>query len=282
MSTTTVNDHTPAFERDGGTMPVIGLGTFQSSGETCRRAVSFALEIGYRHVDTARMYKNEAEVGRGIRDATVARDDIFLTTKLQMGELDAAGVRKSCETSLRELGTDYVDLLLIHWPEETVALAETFDAMRELKQEGKINHLGVSNFTVDWLNKAMAATQEPIFCNQIEYHPYIEQGPPMRACHEGGIGVVAYSPLARGRALHDEKLTAIGKKHGKTAAQVALRWLVRQQDVIVIPKATGADHIRDNLDVFDFTLDEDDLATIGHFEHGQRLINPDFAPRWDT
>lgn len=272
----------PTIERGAGKMPVLGVGTFQLKGDACRQAVKTALSLGYRHLDTARMYKNEKEVAAGIREAGVPREDFFLTTKLQMGQLDPDGVRQSCEDSLRDLETDYVDLLLIHWPDGAVPLEDTLGAMVALKKEGKIRDLGVSNFTVTWLQKALAATEEPIFCNQIEYHPYIQQGPPMQVCREQGIAVVAYSPLARGRAAKDEQLREIGKKYNKTAAQVALRWEVRQSGVAAIPKGSSEEHLRENLDIFDFELDHDDLAAIGSGAHNTRLIDPDFAPLWDT
>lgn len=275
-------DRIPVIERDGGRMPRLGLGTFQTSGKECRHAVNFALETGYRHIDTARMYKNEEEVGTGIKDSGVAREKIFLTTKLQMGQLDAKGVRDSCERSLSDLGIDYADLLLIHWPEEQVPIEETLGAMEELRTEGKIRHLGVSNFTVNWMKKAVAATDVPIFCNQIEYHPYIPQQPPIRFCSEHGIAVVAYSPLARGRVVKDERLAEIGKKHAKTPAQVGLRWLLEQDDVVAIPKGRSKKHIRENFEIFDFELDDEDLDIIAGLERNQRLIDPDWAPAWDS
>ena len=272
----------PKIERGAGHMPVLGVGTFQLKGETCQQAVKTALSLGYRHVDTARMYENESQVADGIRASGVPREEIFLTTKLQLGKLDPDGVRQSCENSLRELNTPYVDLLLIHWPDGAVPLEDTLGAMATLKKEGKIRDLGVSNFTTTWLQKALAATDEPIFCNQIEYHPYIRQGPPMQICRENGIAVVAYSPLARGRVAKDQQLQEIGKKHNKTAVQVALRWIVRQQGVAAIPKGSSTEHLRENLDIFDFELDEEDIAAIGSGKHDTRLINPDFAPLWDT
>lgn len=272
----------PCIKRGAGQMPVLGVGTFQLKGDVCRQAVETALSLGYRHVDTARMYENEQAVAAGIRASGVPREEIFLTTKLQLGQLDPAGVRQSCENSLRELNTPYVDLLLIHWPDGSVPLEDTLGAMAALKEEGKIRDLGVSNFTVAWLQKALAATEEPIFCNQIEYHPYIQQGPPIQLCREESIAVVAYSPLARGQVAKDEQLRAIGKKHNKTAVQVALRWLVRQQGVAAIPKGSSEQHLRENIDIFDFALDDDDLAAIGSGEHKTRLFSPDFAPLWDT
>ena len=263
-------------------MPVLGFGTFQIKGEDCRNAVKIALRTGYRHIDTAQMYNNEQEVGKGIKDATVPRDKIFLTTKLKMGQLEPAGVRASCESSLLSLDTDYIDLLLIHWPEESVPLHETLEAMEHLKQEGKIRHLGVSNFTVAWLHLAMHATEEQIFCNQIEYHPYLDQTPPIEACRGAGIGVVAYSPLARGKVQRDETLFKIGQKHAKTPSQIALRWLIEQPGVIAIPKASSETHIRENFAIWDFELDKEDRNAINSLPKNNRLIDPDFAPTWDT
>lgn len=279
--TTKPNIEIPVFERDGGKMPVLGFGTFQSQGDTCRNAVKTALDIGYRHVDTANMYENESAVGQGIKDSGVPRDELFITSKLKMHHLDPDGVRASCENSLRELDIEYLNLLLIHWPEESVPLADTLGAMAELKKEGKIRHLGVSNFTVDWLTRAIAAVDEPIFCNQIEYHPFLSQESISGLCREKGIGVTAYSPLARGQAVTDDRLKAIGRTYNKSAAQVALRWILQQPGTIAIPKGTSAEHIRANFDIFDFELEPNDIITINAIEKDRRLINPEWGPRWD-
>lgn len=271
----------PVFERDGGKIPVLGFGTFQSQGDTCRNAVKTALDIGYRHVDTASMYENEEAVGQGIKDSGVPRDDIFLTSKLQRKHLDPDGVRASCENSLTALDTDYLNLLLIHWPEESVPLSDTLGALTELKKEGKIRHLGVSNFTADWLKRAVAAVEEPIFCNQIEFHPFLTQEPVSGICRENGIGVTAYSPLARGQVVSDQRLQALGSKYDKSAAQIALRWILQKPGTIAIPKGTSDEHIRANFDIFDFKLEPNDMITIDALEKDRRLIDPDWAPQWD-
>jgi diketogulonate reductase-like aldo/keto reductase len=271
----------PVFERNGGKMPVLGIGTFQSQGDVCRNAVKTALDVGYRHVDTASMYENETSVGQGIKDSGVPRDDIFLTSKLKINHLDPDGVRASCENTLRKLNTDYLNLLLIHWPEESVPLADTLGAMADLKKDGKIRHLGVSNFTADWITRAIAAIDEPIFCNQIEYHPFLTQDPVSKLCREKGIGVTAYSPLARGQVVNDQRLQAIGSKYNKSAAQIALRWIIQKPGTIAIPKGTSEEHIRANFDIFDFELEPNDIITIDALEKDHRLINPDWAPRWD-
>jgi 2,5-diketo-D-gluconate reductase B len=177
---------------------------------------------------------------------------------------------------------DYIDLLLIHWPEKAMSLPETLGAMADLKHNGKIRHLGVSNFTTDWMRQALEATDQTLFCNQVEYHPYINQTPLLRFCGEHDIGVVAYSPLARGRVTKDDRLTEIGRKYDKSAAQIALRWLVQQPGVIAIPKGSSAGHIRENFEIFDFELDPDDHAAISAFPENKRLIDPDWSPDWDT
>lgn len=282
MTTEQLTVDMPRLQRDGGAMPVLGLGTYELTGPSCRKTVASALAMGYRHVDTARMYQNEKEVGQGIAESGLKRAEIFLTSKLEMGELDAKGVEDSCEKSLRALGTDYLDLLLIHWPEEDAPLAETIGAMEDLKRKGRIRHLGVSNFTVDWMKRAVAAAEQPIFCNQVEYHPYLSQRPLLDFCRELGIAIVAYSPLARGLVARDERLAGIGRKHGKSPAQVSLRWLIHQDGVIAIPKGGRNEHLRENLGIFDFELDAEDLAFIDTFEDDHRQIDPDWAPRWDT
>lgn len=269
------------FRRNGSGMPVMGFGTFELQGDVCRHAVGWALAVGYRHLDTARMYENEEQVARGMADSGVPREDIFLTTKLQMGQLHADGVRTSLENSRQALNTDYVDLLLIHWPEEATSLEETLNAMAELQQSGKVRQIGVSNFPVKWLERAIEVSPVPIFCNQVEYHPYLDQTPVLEACRNHHMALVAYSPLARGHVSSDERLIEIGAKHNKTPAQIALRWLIGQSDVIAIPKSSSEQHIRQNIDVFDFELDRDDLAALELLQGDQRLIDPSFAPQWD-
>lgn len=282
MSSENTVSEVPTFERDQDAMPVLGLGTFESTGDACRNAVRTAIEIGYRHLDTARMYENEKEVGEAIEESGVSREDLFITTKLQMGRLDPEGVRQACEESLRLLKSDYVDLLLIHWPETSMSLSDTLRTMARLRTEGKIRHLGVSNFTMTLVKKALAATDVPIFCNQVEYHPYLDQGPLLRLCRQHEMAVVAYSPLARGRVVRDERLVGIGEKYGKTPAQVALRWLVQQGNVAAIPKGTSEGHIRENMQIFDFELEKDDFDAVSAFEENRRLIDPNWAPEWDT
>lgn len=270
----------PRVDAPGGQIPALGLGTWQLSGDECRETVRTALELGHRHVDTARMYENEREVGRGIQDSGVPRDEIFLTTKLQREQLDAAGVRESLARSLSLLDTDRVDLLLIHWPEDIIPLEETLGTMGQLRDEGLTRHVGISNFPVDWTRRAQLASPAPIFCNQVEYHARLDQSALLAHCREHGIPLVAYCPLAQGDLAGDDVLARVGRRHGRSAAQVALRWLVQQEGVVAIPKSTGRDHLRQNLDVFDFELDEEDLAAIDSLPDGERCIDPPWAPQW--
>lgn len=262
-------------------MPVLGLGTWELKGELCRTGVRTALELGYRHIDTARMYGNEEYVGRGIKDAGINREEFFLTTKIAPGNLHPDGIRREASESLKLLQMDYVDLLLVHWPDDAVPIEKTLAAMRDLQEEGKVRHLGVSNFTVEWLEKTRRVDVE-LVCNQVEYHVYLSQAPVMEWVREQEMALVAYSPLARGKAVEDDTLSEIGKRYGKSAAQVALRWLIQQNRVAAIPKGTSEDHIRANMEIFDFDLNEDEMKRIsGLGEHG-RVIDPPFAPDWDT
>lgn len=250
----------------GERVPALGFGTWRLSGEACREAVEDALSIGYRHIDTAQMYGNEAEVGAAIQAAGVDRREVFLTTKIWPDNLAAEDVRRTSEESLRRLKTDYVDLLLIHWPNERVPLEETLDAMMELQREGKTHHIGVSNFSPDLFRQAVA--HAPIFCNQVEYNPFVPQQALLELARLEDALLTAYRPLARGEVLSEPTLREIGARHGKNPAQVALRWLLQQENVAAIPKAARPEHRRSNFDIFDFELSEDEMRRISSI--GQR------------
>ncbi len=262
----------------GERIPALGLGTYRLQGPECRAAVKDALELGYRHIDTAQSYGNEDDVGRGIADASVERGDIFLTTKVALDNLDPASVRSSTHGSLRKLKSDYVDLLLIHWPSDDVPLERSLDAMIELREEGKARHLGVSNFPPD-LARA-AAEHAGILANQVEYHPFLSQEDLTRQAVEFGYLLTAYSPIARGRVSDDETLREIGRHHGKTPAQVSLRWLIQQPNIAAIPKASSAEHRRSNLDIFDFELSVEEMDSIFGLAQGERLVDPAWGPEW--
>jgi 2,5-diketo-D-gluconate reductase B len=244
----------------GEKVPSLGLGTYRLTGDACEVAVERALGMGYRHVDTAQMYGNEAEVGRGLEDSGVERGEIFLTTKVWPSDFAHDRVISKTRESLKKLRTDYVDLLLMHWPPDGVPLGETLEAIGELKDEGGVLHIGVSNFSPSLLEEAMGYAE--IFCNQVQYHPYRSQDALLEQARELDYLLTAYTPLSRGGVQGDAILKEIGEAHGKTATQVALRWLVQQEKVSAIPKATGEEHLAENLDVFDFELSEEEMSRV--------------------
>lgn len=267
-----------------GTMPALGFGTWDLRGDTCRMAVGCALETGYRHIDTAEMYDNEEAIGDALQESDVPREDVFLVTKVWHDHLDASGVRRALRGSLEKLQTDYVDLLLIHWPTSTgVPPAETLGAMGELRDEGSTRHVGVSNFTVALLEEAQGASPAPIFCNQVEYHPYLSQDPVLEWCRENDTLLIAYCPLARGRVFEDRVLQEIAEAHGKTPGQVTVRWHLQQRNAGAIPRSSSPDHIRENFDVFDFELSEREMYRIFDLQRGERYLGGmSVAPDWDT
>ena len=256
-------------------VPSLGLGTFQLRGSVAIRAVEHALALGYRHIDTAAMYGNQNEVGVGFRNSSVDRGDVFVTTKVWRDSLTRAGVRASAENSLTELDVDYIDLLLIHWPNPAVALEETLSEMTELVHEEKVRHIGVSNFSVKWLHRAIQLA--PIFCNQIEYHPLLGQRQIIQLAREADVLITAYSPLAQGVALKHKALRLIARKHRKSTAQVVLRWLIQQDHVCAIPRSADARHRASNFDIWDFMLDAADMEAIAQLDRQQRMVRPAWA-----
>jgi 2,5-diketo-D-gluconate reductase B len=259
-------------------MPMLGLGTWQNEdGEQCAESVETALEMGYRHVDTAQAYGNEEAVGEGIANADVDREDVFLATKVWIDNLSHDDVIDSTEESLDELGVDYVDLLYIHWPSGDYDPEETLGAFDQLHDDGKIEHVGVSNFEPEHVREAKEAADAPIFANQVEMHPLLQQEELRECAAEEGVELVAYSPLARGDVMGDDTLGEIAEKHDASAVQVSLAWL-REKGVTAIPKATSEEHIRDNWESLAVDLDEEDVATIDEMSPVDRKIHPDFAP----
>ena len=259
-------------ELQGEAVPALGFGTWRLKGEVCERAVSHAIGLGYRHIDTARMYDNEPEVGRGIRAGGVDRDDIFLTTKIWPQDFQRKRLLKAAEDSLRSLQVERVDLLLLHWPNPEVPLAESVGAMLELKEAGKVRHVGVSNFPPGMVREA--AEIAPIFCNQVEYHPYLSQKDLVRQASEMGYMLTAYCPLARGRTVEEPVLQRIGEAHGKTSAQVALRWLIQQPNVAAIPKSADEARRAANLDIFDFELSDEEMRRIDALNGDEYIVDP--------
>jgi 2,5-diketo-D-gluconate reductase B len=272
-------------EANGAKIPAIGLGTMTLQGEICVEAVKTALRLGYRHIDTAERYRNEAEVGeglrRGLKDAGLAREDVFVTTKVYHDKLAPADFRQSFDESLAKLQMPWVDLLLIHWPNPAVPLADTLEVLCKAKREGRTRHVGVANFTTALLADAGRLATEPLVTNQIEVHPFIDQDKVMAACRKQGMAVTAYCPLARGKVPGNPVLERIGKAHGKSSSQVALRYLV-EQGIVPIPRTANPDHLAANLAVFDFKLSAAEIAEIGALKQaGGRVVNPPHAPKWD-
>jgi 2,5-diketo-D-gluconate reductase B len=247
-------------EIKGEKVPALGLGTWRLSGQECARSVECALALGYRHIDTAQMYANEGDVGRGILNSGVGREDVFLVTKVSTSNFSHDDVIRSTRGSLKKLQTEYVDLLLMHWPNPSVPLGETLGAMTELQEEGSVKHVGVSNFPSSMVEEA--TEHATVFCNQVEYHPYTTQDELLEQAREMDYLLTAYSPVAKGRVLNDATLQEIGETHGKTPAQVALRWLIQQEKVAAIPKAASEDHLRSNFDIFDFELSDEEIERV--------------------
>ena len=243
--------------------------------------MSTALEAGYTHIDTAQIYGNEKQVGDAIAKSGVKRSDIFLTTKIWIENFRPGSFSASLQQSLEKLQTNYVDLLLLHWPNEDVMMEETFKELDQAHGKGFAKHIGVSNFTKAWLRDAIDHLDTPIASNQVELHPLLEQSAIIRECEANDIIVTAYSPLARGKVIDNETITEIARRHGKSAAQISLRWL-NQQNIVAIPKGSSEKHIRANIDIFDFELEQEEMAAICRLGSKEgRVIDPAFAPEWD-
>lgn len=272
----------PELTAHGCRMPAMGFGTSQLGD--CAELVATALKLGYRHLDTAWKYGSEEGVGKGIRASGVPRNEIFLCTKVSHEYLRADDFARSVEQSLERLQTDYVDLLHVHWPTtDGIPLKETMGALAKAKREGKARHIGVANFNIALMEEAQSVCPEPLATLQAEYHPYLDQTKVLDYCRRKGMIFTAYCPLARGRMFKDPVLAEIAKAHGKTIAQVALRWLVQQGDIVPIPRSSNPERIAQNLDVFDFTLTGEDMARIAALKRPDgRIANPaGRAPAWD-
>ena len=272
----------PIVEANGARIPQIGLGTMTLTGDVCVNAVKAALQIGYRHLDTAIHYGNERETGEGLRQSGIKRDEVFVTTKVRPDHAMPDEFERVFDESLKTLQLPQVDLLLIHWPSKTVPIKLTIGALCKAKKEGKAKHIGVSNFTTALLDEAWAHTTEPLVCNQIEVHPFINQDKVIAASRKRGMAVVAYVPIARGKVPGADALEKIGRAHGKSAAQVSLRYLV-QMGLVPVPRTANPEHLRENLDVFDFKLSDAEMAELKTLNAGNmRVVNPPHAPVWDA
>ena len=268
---------------NGANIPALGFGTFRMPDNDVQRILPKALKLGFRHVDTAQIYKNEAAVGEVLAGSGIPRVDIFLTTKVWVDQYKHADFIASVDESLKKLKTDYVDLLLLHWPQSDVPLAERIGALNEVLKAGKVRNIGVSNFNVALMAESVKLSDAPIATNQIEYHPYIDQTKVLNAARKDGISVTAYYLMADGKVPNDAVLKDIGAKHGKTAAQVVLRWAVQQEGVIALSKTATESRLAENYDIFDFALSEDEMQAVHALAKADgRIVNPGhLAPEWD-
>lgn len=258
-------------------MPLIGLGTWKLYAEECKSTVKTALELGYRHIDTADEYQNHEAIGKAIK--SFPRNELYLTTKVAVHDLLPSQVEAAVPRFLKELQTDYIDLLLIHWPNPNVDLVETLKTMVSFQKQGLVRSIGISNF-VRFHLEMLAPYQFPILTNQIELHPYLQRRSLVALCKKMGITVTAYRPLAKGAFEQDPILQEIGKFYGKSASQVALRWLI-EQDIAAIPKAASLQHMKDNLDIFDFKLSPSEMLQIEKLDQGKRFCAPAGMPLFE-
>ncbi len=268
---------------NGAQIPALGLGTWTLSGDDCAELVLRALSVGYRHIDTASAYGNEKDVGVGLRASNVARDDVFVTTKVWWTDIAPGDLERSAEASLKRLGLDQVDLLLIHWPNPKIPLEGSIKALNAMKREGLACHIGVSNFPTALLSQAIALSEAPLVANQVENHPYLDQRKVYRLCRDNGMAMVSYCPLHRGGSLFSEKaIEDAATRHGKTPGQIVLRWHVQQDGMVAIPRTTKTARLSENIAIFDFALSDAEMAAISVLKsRNARLCDFGFSPEWD-
>ena len=271
------------IEARGARIPLVGLGTWDLRGRTCARIVEEALRLGYRHIDTAEMYDNEREVGEGLRASGVPRGEVFVVTKVWPSHFAPRELMRAAKESLVRLRLPEVDLLLLHWPNPQIPLSETLGALCKAKEAGLTRHIGVSNFTVALIEEATAQSAEPLVCDQIEMHPFLDQSKVVAACRARGMAVVAYRPVARGKVNSSAELVRIGRAHGKSAAQVSLRFLVQRQ-IAVIPRTSRIERLSENFAISDFELTAEEMAEIAALgSRDGRMIDWSYSgsPQWD-
>ncbi|SFU44163.1 aldo/keto reductase [Pseudomonas sp. OV546] len=264
------------------TIPRLGFGTFRMPGDGCQAVVESAIDVGYRHIDTAAMYDNEASVGRALVASGIARSELFVTTKVWHDQLEPTALLKSFDKSLLKLGLEYVDLYMVHWPSASMDMAALMKTLGSLRDSGRIRELGVCNFNMPMLRTAIDELGASVAAVQVEYHPFLDQTRLLTFLRERNIPLVAYAPLAQGRAATDPTLMQIGAKHDVSAAQVAIAWLLDQDGVIAIPKAQRAESQKANLEALAVKLDDEDRQAIASLAKDQRFVQPPFAPDWDA
>jgi 2,5-diketo-D-gluconate reductase B len=263
-------------------IPRLGLGTFRNEGAVCQRAVESGLAIGYRHIDTAARYANEVEVGAAIAGSGLARGDVFVTTKVWHDQLSPEAIKASLNGSLDRLKLDYVDLFMVHWPSPGMDLPAVMAAMIELRETGRSRAIGVCNFNLSLLRQVVEEIKAPIEVLQIEYHPFLDQSRMLDYVRRRGIAMTAYAPLAKGHAPQDETLQAIGAKYGATGAQIALTWLLGQEGVVAIPKATGRENQLRNFEATRITLSDADRAVIAALPKDHRVAKGPVPIDWNS
>ncbi|WP_295813686.1 aldo/keto reductase [uncultured Nitratireductor sp.] len=270
-------------EANGAFIPALGMGTWTLKGDTCTDLVVRALQAGYRHVDTAAAYDNEEAVGKGLRASDVKREDVFLTTKVWWTDIAGADLERSAMESRARLGVDYIDLLLIHWPNPNVELTESVRALNRMRENGLARHIGVSNFPTAFLAEASRLSDAPLVANQVEYHPFLNQDRVHDACRQAGMAMVSYCPLARGGDLFSQpEVAEPARRYGKSPAQIVLRWHIQQDGVVAIPRTSNPDRLVENADIFNFALNAEEMAAISALrERGVRICDYDFSPVWD-
>lgn len=267
---------------NGAAIPSLGVGTWTLNDELCAEIVSHALSIGYRHVDTASIYRNEADVGAGLRASGVPRDEVFVTTKVWWTDIAAGALERSAEASLKRLQIDQVDLLMIHWPNPQVPLEESIKALNAARRSGLARHIGVSNFPTGLLAQALSLSDAPLVANQVEYHPYLDQSRVLAACRQAGMAMVSYCPLYRGGLFDEPAIVSAASRHDKNPGQIVLRWHVQQQGVVAIPRTTKKERLAENMAIFDFALSADEMSAISALSgRNSRLCDYDFSPDWD-
>ncbi|ADM09447.1 hypothetical protein PB2503_06907 [Parvularcula bermudensis HTCC2503] len=264
-------------------IPRLGFGTWQLEGEDARTSTRTAIETGYRHIDGAAIYKNEKKVGEGIKDSGIPRDELFVTTKIWNEDIQKGRHSEAVDESLDRLGLDYVNLILLHWPINDMPIADQVGPLAEIKRSGRAKLIGISNYNQAQFLEAVSASEEPLAAIQCEYHPMLDQDPILKTARGFDMMFTSYSPLGRGEAMSNPAIERLAEQHGKTPAQIILRWHLQQANVAAIPKATSKAHIEQNFDIFDFELSATDMKTIyGLMKPDGRMVDPDWAPDWDT